>query len=249
MGNLWSNIMIVLIAVGIITGCHDDNNDGAVVNPSIKGYVVLYGESVTPLDDSSGVTITTRGPVYDSVVTASGGKWNLTNLRTGVYSIIFSKPGFGIDKVTNVKLTGNNGINLGRIIVVQKPAYKITSFAIAPSDTGFQISGDLALPPGSNGDATIVFFMDTTNLVSSDPFHYIGLMETYTHYPSTTYSLYVTKSALQNLLSLFSGTQVYVATYPASALFAFSGYPDTASGNWAYTAIGDSSKVSWFTMP
>jgi hypothetical protein len=239
----------ILVACIFLAGCSGDDTEQPPVTPYIKGYVVEYGEDVTPLRDSSGVTILADGPGLDSVVTGSGGRWVLKNLPKGIYTLVFTKTGFGTNKIFGIKYSGSSEINLGRIILVRKPLYTVTSFSVVQSDTGLHVAGAFAVDSGYDYGASVVFFMDTTDLVSSDPVHYIASLTSFTPYPSTAYTLYISNSGLQSLLPLVSGTPVYIAVYPASALGAFSGYPDTATGNWVYTAIGDSSRMSSFTMP
>ena len=235
--------------MAMIIGCNDSGTESPVIHPGIKGYVVLYSDGITPLGDSSGVTVSADGPVRDSVVTSRGGHWTLTPLPPGTYSLTFSKQGFGLKKIANVHLPSDKQIDLGRVIMVHKPWFNLTSLSIAPEDSEMLISGDFSYSGGSYFGATVAFFMDTTDLVFQDLSHYISYATTFVPPPSTSYELHLTRADIKTLLGLSSGTQVYVTAVTASALFVFSGYQDSTSGNWVFTAVGDSLKGSSFTIP
>ncbi len=241
--------MALCISMGMIVGCHDSSTENPVVRPCIKGFVVPYSDGVTPLTDSSGVTISADGIVRDSVVTDRGGHFTLSPLPPGAYTVTFSKPGFGLKKVFNVRVPADQQVNLGRTIVVHKPGFELTSLSISPADTEVWITGELSYTGGTYFGATVAFFMDTTDRVYQDLSHYVSYTTTLVQPPSTSYALHLTRTDLEILLSLSSGTQVYLSAVTASALFAFSGYQDTSTHNWVYTAIGDSLKGSSFTVP
>ena len=241
--------IIVACLSAMFFGCHDSNTGSPVINPFIKGYVVLYSDGVNQLTDSSGVRIMLDGPVRDSVITTRGGSWSFNSLRPGSYTIVFSKPDFGPNKIFNLRVSGGKGLNLGKIILVKKPGFDISSFSINQTGSGVQFSGNIAVTTGSTFGTTIAFFMDTTDLIYTNPSHYLGYVTTFVQNPSVLYSFYLSNSDLQSMLTLLSGTHVYVTATTASALFVFSGYPDSTTGGWVYTAVGDSTKDSSFTMP
>ncbi len=241
---------LIVVAAIFTAGCHSSGGNGELLFVgSFGGKVALYGEDITPLEDLSGVTISADGPTHLNTITGSDGKWILKDLRKGLYTVTFTKERYGMNRMLSVNCSGISETDLGKTIMVQKPRYLLDTLSITTSDSDFQISGSFAVPPDYNYGAIALFFLDTTSMVSSDPHHYIGTLAAFTRYPSTTYSLRLSKLGGENNLKLGAGTAVYVAAYAASALYGFSGYADTSTGNWNYTAISDSFKTGSFIMP
>jgi hypothetical protein len=72
----------------------------------IIGSVQVYDTNYVPMTDNGGVKVSLEGTAYSTLSDASG-KWHLTNIPAGTYTLVFSKDGYGIAKQQNFEFTGN----------------------------------------------------------------------------------------------------------------------------------------------
>ena len=85
----------------------DTGPAGPKLTGNLTGYVTLYDDYGRKLPDNSTVTITVENS--DKATTSDiSGKWTITELATGSYTLTFSKTGFGVYKRIGLGFTGGD---------------------------------------------------------------------------------------------------------------------------------------------
>ena len=248
-------LLIFYILVNILmVGCKGDKGDvgltgpqGPILTGNISGFVELHSKDFLRYSDNSGVEVSVEGTNI-STTTDINGRWTLSNLSTGTYNIVFTKTGFGNIKKIGYQFAGGGTAYLDKIILVQKPSIKITSISTNVSSS-FYVSGELSTNANPNYGSTVLLFMDTTNNVSSNPNNYLICTNAWASNSSIFYELNISHSQLREILSLQSGTHVYIAAYSTAVDFYNCVYTDPITGKDVYTAISDSSINTSFVMP
>ncbi len=76
---------------------------GGISTGSLVGFVKLYSEYGMIIEDRQGVTITVVGSDPEvSATTNSAGRYEIYNLQTGTYMLVFSKEGFSTDSLNQL---------------------------------------------------------------------------------------------------------------------------------------------------
>jgi hypothetical protein len=136
-----------IVAIGLlllpllITACNksSDNplsksSDGSGVTGTLSGWAQLVDIHNHYLNDNSGITVTAEGTSF-SATTAASGKWSITGLPSGTYTISFSKAGFGTYKEIGYQFVGGGNTYLPDVQMRSMPAGTIGSLSARALDT------------------------------------------------------------------------------------------------------------------
>jgi hypothetical protein len=103
-----------VIFAGILSSGCKDSSTSVGTSGNISGFVTVLDTFFHGMTDNSGVTVSLEGTAFKTVSDASG-KWNLSNVAPGTYTLTFSKDNYATRKDQNFQFTGNGTFyyNLG----------------------------------------------------------------------------------------------------------------------------------------
>ncbi len=176
----------VFLLAAIVPGCNQEGPEGPRVTGDLSGISYVYDVNGVRLADNSGIAVTAEGSGV-SAVSGGDGRWILSNLPMGTYTISASKAGYGTRKQMGYQFVGGGQIWFGDLSVCELPAYTVTGLSATPGSGGLTMTGTITPDARSNSRA-LYFFIGPTAAVSSDPANYTldvgwypGLSTTFSH--------------------------------------------------------------------
>ena len=160
--------MFVLLLLTVFNACKKDENPRVALEVA-TGYAYLYDINRIKGADHSGITIGITDSI--STTTKSDGNWIISHIKSGTYTIVFSKPDFGTMKVVGRKLFGGYTA-LDPISLYPIPLYNVTlsSDSVSSDGQGIYLYGFFSGPVPSVPFLHLFFGKDIN--VSSDPSTY-----------------------------------------------------------------------------
>ena len=245
--SLFFSIVLVLI-ISSCEGPEGPQGSDGPIGPNligeITGFVKLLNEDGTPVNDNSGVNVTVEGTQI-SATTDLNGKYLLSNLSTGIYNIYLWKTGYCSYKYVGKEFTGGGQAYYGIIDLIALPSFSVTNFAIlsSPSPDEIRIVGRISNTDQHWREVRLFFY--NTDLVSSDPSHY--LHTTTTSISPNEYGFDINYSINPLYQIGFSGGDAcYIAAYSSSSSIR---YPDPNTGRYFYTGISNTFLVDSCIVP
>ncbi len=225
-----ATILAVLLLAGFLPGCKgEDGPAGPSLTGQLIGYAYLYDLNAVRATDQSGITVVAEGTSV-TATTASDGRWVLSGLPTGTYTIAFSKTGYGTAKRISFQFVGGGQTSFGSIYLFQLPGFTIGTLSATVSSGAVYIGGTLT---GSLPEAPRVvrIFIGTTASVSSDPSNYAFTIGTVVSDTGTTF---ITAVASQSFAAygFTVGQTAYIVAYPDA--LGSSAYLDLSTGKYYY---------------
>jgi len=203
----WSFILILFI-----TSCNsNDDSPAAATRANISGSVNLYNES-TNLVDLSNMTVSVLGTMpLISAVTDAQGKFVLSNVPFGTYTLEYTKNGYGTYKKFGV-VHGTNGQATALTAIPSLGQVSTTSInGITASASANQVVLSISTnPEGSAANRRYIrYFLSTSQSVSATNYSYYSPVFT-----SQINPFEKTILATELISAGFtSGQQVYVRAY------------------------------------
>ncbi|WP_396158380.1 carboxypeptidase regulatory-like domain-containing protein [Flavobacterium sp.] len=203
----WSFILILFI-----TSCNsDDDSPAAATRANISGSVNLYNES-TNLVDLSNMTVSVLGTMpLISAVTDAEGKFVLSNVPFGTYTLEYTKNGYGTYKKFGV-VHGTNGQATALTATPSLGQVSTTNITgITASTSANQVVLSMSTNPGGSAANRryIRYFLSTSQSVSATNYSYYSPVFT-----SQINPFEKTILATELVSAGFtSGQQVYVRAY------------------------------------
>jgi hypothetical protein len=226
-------LLCILAIVSLLSSCKGPEGPaGPALTGDLVGYAYLYDVNGYRSADNSGITVAVEGTSI-SAVSTSDGRWVLSSLTTGTYTIVFSKGGYGTRKSVGIQFVGGGQANGGSWALYQIPAYTVTGLSATRSTGYVNIAGTLAgtLPTGSRYPR---LFVGTSSTVSSDPNNNIFSYSMYVSSTSTTLSASISTQYF-NSYGIYAGQTVYMVAYAESY---YSGaYVDLSTGGLYYPGL------------
>jgi hypothetical protein len=218
---------------------------GPALSGTLSGFTTLINENGARPVDQFGVSVTVDGSSL-TTTTDGMGMWSIPNLTTGIYSLTFSKTGYGIGKAIQVQFLGGGERNIGNINLCQPPSFVVDSVW-----TRFPKGGDsnsvflgVRVSRAVNGPYRVVFFFSKAPDVSWQPLMYKDFSIENVLFKSGVDSASIRLQPLNFATVGFpfqSGDTVYAAPYAATAGNNNSGYTDLSTGRTVLTDIDTSS--------
>ncbi len=219
-------LLLAVVFVSLFNGC--EGPAGPNLKGDIIGYAVLIDNNDNYLKDNSEIIVSIDG-TFISTITSSDGRFVLSNVNTGTYSISFSKAGYGTMKIVSYPFVGGGQAYLDHVYLCQIPTYTVTDLSAAISSSGITVSGKI------NGASSIyrraaLFFSTSTN-VSSNPQNYSSYFPIYMYNSDSAFT--------QNLYNIFtsnnfhSGQTIYLIAYAGPDIQ----YLDLASGKTIFPSL------------
>ena len=237
-----------------ISSCSKNGANGAtgpagpLSTGTLTGYVTTYDQyGFKLLGGLSGVTVHISDSTADSAVTNSAGAYAFSNLKTGIYTITYSKAGFGSAVANDYAFLG------GGTLVRNQSISLFPSFSLFNANS---VDTTIATDPGvlirgiDSADQvarTFIIFGGTNSSVSSAPGNYVYVNTGTIKASAGAWGLFITSQELHDN-GLASGTTAYFVVYPIST--GSPTYLDLSTGKTVYTAVGATpSNVLTVTVP
>lgn len=209
----------------------------------LKGKAGLY-ENNTTITDYSGVSVTLDGssPGLQTTTNAKG-EYEFTDVKTGIYDIVFSKEGYGTYKLVSYQFIGGNlptfvyPVSLAKIPVFSITSLKVDTGRYNPYSYFVNVTGKVSVTASSN---LRIYLSDRPDV-------------SYTNYQATDYTFCNSAGEISynpyNLITKYpKGKQLYIILYPSP--YYFSSYIDLSTGNPIYTVnTQKGSAIISFTIP
>ena len=214
-----SNLLLfgftLTILVGLTAcGSGDEETDPQPTGADIIGEVNLYDDGVTQIDNS-GMTVRVEGITPGiSASTDTDGKFTLSEVPFGEYTLIFEKSGYGTFKKFNIehRNTGSPTFLTENPSLGQNSKTSITNLTTSTSNNTVTVAATID-PAASNGNNRYIrYFFSTQSEVSSEKFD--AVLETFVA-KITPYNLNLTEESL-DALGFQSGETVYAKCYGES---------------------------------
>jgi hypothetical protein len=195
------------------------------------GFVTLYDENGILIQDKSGVSISVSGSKSYNVITSANGKFEIDNVPSGTYNLIFTKDSFGTTKRIGTGFVGgSNPVYISQIL--SKPTSTIVKLISLSVDTNKLVHVTFQLNyNGSTGN--VRFYFGTSDSVSYTNYDYTVLDGFSGNKISGNRTI-----TLSNTPSFPSGTQVYFIAYGSPSYS--SSYTDIVTGKTIYPSLNSS---------
>ncbi len=225
-------IFYLLPMVFLITGCDKFRGPaGPSLSGDLVGFSYLYDVNGVRSADDSGIAVSAEGTSLKTT-TSSDGRWDLTGLTTGTYTLDFTKTGYGLYKRIGLQFVGGGQAYFGSESLYQIPAFTVTNLSDSISNGDVFLSGKLTGILPENLRYVICFVGDSSG-VSSDPKTYAfatdeGASAGYSPFPILTENTF-------NSYGITSGQTVYIVAYACG--YGGDSYTDLSTGNTVYPCI------------
>ena len=221
---------------------------GPLLTGALTGFVTTYDQyGFKVLGDLQGVVVHISDSTSDSTVTDATGKYTFANLKTGVYNLTYSKPGYATVTALDYGFVGGGTLNRNAAIS-RYPSFSV--FNVASIDTTIATDPGMIVRGNDTADQvarTFIVFGSNVSTVSSTPGNYIYANTGTIKAGQSSWNLFITSQELHDN-GFASGSQAYFVVYPIST-----GSPtfvDPSTGRTVYTAIGSvPSTVLTVTIP
>lgn len=225
-GRIVATIIIGFAIAICLQGCKGDAGPAGPAGPigrlsgNLYGRVSLYDEDSTRITNNSGVTISVAS--VNSAQSTREGWWTLYGLSAGIYTVVFSKPGYGTFKYFGLEFVGGDSLYFGSTSLVNIPRYYFNSFTASfGADSVLNMSGTISSHVPHNGYRNVMIFVDTTATVSST--RYVATFAIYV-WSDSVFSYNETRSDLITYYGIPGGSRLWLVAYGSSG--SYFGYYD-----------------------
>jgi len=210
---------------------------GPILTGAMSGFIYLVDQNDSLLANRSGAVVTIGGTNF-SATTDSTGKWTISNVPTGTYTITFAKSGYDSFLIPSQQFVGGGSLSLPDLYLVQKQTFQVTSETVKDSliqaynENVLSVIDSISEPEYTTGKR-VAIFIGTTPSVSSNPATY-----EYSLVPQEVGVKWISRLfSRQELVSagLPSGSTIYFISYGESEYA--STYRDTATGRSVYCGL------------
>lgn len=220
---------------------------GPSLSGTLVGYVDVY-DSYGALQKSDSVTINVTGKSI-SAPTDTMGKFVISNLTTGTYELVISKPTYQDTKIPSLNFVGGGTQYLtNRIGITQTPAFTLSNLSF--SNIFGTISYTVTASTSDSKARKAIIFLSKNSNVSNNPSSYASTIIANIGAGSTN-AIGTISSSNMTQWGFNSGDVIYAIAYPISNANNASIYFDTNSGKIAYNNLNLSGAtvISNFIVP
>lgn len=238
-----SSVLMVIVLFSFFVSCTE--TVAPVLTGSISGFVELYEEDGSRINDKSGVRVSIEGR-NNYAYTNNDGRYSLENVEAGIFNIVFEKEGFGLYKIIAREFVGGGETYLYNIGLTKLPTFNVTSLIITKTITPpyLRMSGNLS--DTRNYYRYVMLFFGKREDVSSDPKNYLFANTAYVYRDSTSYSISFLDKENFIERGFNSGEIVHVAVYSIS--YGYWGVYDPETGREFFYNVGTSPVKSSFIL-
>lgn len=209
--------LITLILVSMsLSGCKGETGPvgpPGILSGNLYGQVFLSDEDSSDIVDNSGVAVSVLGTDY-STMSGIDGWWRIVGLRTGTYTLVFSKAGYGTYKHFGFQFVGGDSLFYGWSYLGNIARFYVTSFAASVGlDSVVHLTGTVSSPGRPGVSRFVVVFLDTIATVSST--HYLFTLSSNIS-SNTSFSLNYNEREFALYYGIQSGSTLYCVSYGVS---------------------------------
>ena len=253
MKKTFTTITLSIIIAFAISSCSKNGATGPqgpagpLSTGTLTGFVTTYDQYGFKLETSlAGVTVHISDSTKDSTVTNSAGAYTFSNLKTGVYTITYSAPGFGTEVANDYSFLGGGTIVRNQALSII-PSFSLFNTTIIDTtiatDNGVLIRGT----DTANGVArTYIVFGNTSSSVSSAPGNYVYANTGTIKAGAGAWGLFMSSQELIDA-GMPAGSTGYFVVYPYAT--GQPTYIDLTTGKTVYTALGAPTAAFSVTIP
>lgn len=221
--------------------------EGPKLKGDILGYVILVDADGSQPSNRGNVTVAVDGAGI-STQTDVMGKFVLSSIETGTYTITYSKSGYGSSKTVQYQFVGGGQALITNVFLCQPPSFKVSSLSALPSSNSVTLTATLSEPV--NGQRRVFLFFGRSSEVSSNPANYeysTSFSQTFTN---GSYTFGYAWTTTFRPAGFPSGSTVYIVAYGANEGFYNSGYVDASTGHFIYSNLSAvASNIVSVTVP
>jgi hypothetical protein len=149
----------------VCTGCPGGSSTGnpnLLVEPiageasgTLSGHVIVVNANQERLADKSGIEVTIDG-LANRALTNTNGLWTFSRLPEGIYTITWTKPGFGMTRMAAYRFPGGD-VHSVKIWVVEQPHFSVGRLQGSVLGGGILLDGEILGSTGTGASAVRVF--------------------------------------------------------------------------------------------
>jgi len=233
-----STAALALILSGVQFACKGADGpqgpagpQGALLTGNISGFAALIGEGGYNIANRSGVVVNADGTAI-SDTTDSTGHWILQNMKTGIYTLNFTKDGYGPMRFLSIQFVGGGDLFLSIAALAEMPSFSVSTLNVADSNNAVWISGSVSTISDRIRFAWVYFGKDST--VSSDPSTHLFQQGFGMDPGRDQFVSYVSHGDLWGA-GFHAGETIYMTAYAINP--SASSYTDPATNRQVYTAL------------
>jgi len=219
-------------------GCKGEEGPaGPSLSGAIMGNVVLADSLGNPKSNHSGASVWIEGAT-DTVMTDSTGYWRLTGVRTGIYTIVMRKAGYGHMKLPSTQFVGGGNLYVGKVSLVAGPSYVLQGVGavIGVATPSLTVNGSTATH--STVTRSVVIYIGHEPV---DPYRPVTYIDTLRAIILNTNDIFNSRTILTRNApwNFAEGDTAFILVYPVSP--GYRGYIDPESGRQVFsTGISES---------
>ncbi|HET6513142.1 MAG TPA: carboxypeptidase-like regulatory domain-containing protein, partial [Candidatus Kapabacteria bacterium] len=160
-------VFLALCFIVTFAGCGEESSSTSPLpSGTMYGYAVLsaWGKQFT---DHSGIKVSLKGTAY-STTTDETGKWEINDLPTRTYAVIYEKPGFGPMEEHGVVFVGGGHVSVRTASLYEVPSCGVELEAVREDEPGVIMTYAHSSCPLSIHTDMAVFFFSHSPEVSKD---------------------------------------------------------------------------------
>ena len=245
----YGTVFLLLISV-FFFACKNDSSSANDNSGTISGNVVLVDFTGKALANRSGVKLDLVGTTI-STTSDSLGNWKFGSVSPGIYSIRYSKPGFGSSREYGVKFSAGGTMSYSGVLLLgAPPAFIPTIDTITANASSVICKSHINNDSASIDQVYSILLINKTATIDpldSSNFVYVGNI-------AQVQIAFVTQKLRDAYF--ISGQKYYARMFCVGGTYASlsdsyvpSAYIDAVTGNVVYTATGPGSNVMSFVMP
>ena len=248
-------IIAAVFFICVLFSCKKENPkvEDPVIQPvttgDLKGKVYQYDQYGNAYVTGLNTTTVTIDSIGKTTVTDAEGRYSFTGISSGIYTILFKKPGSGVIKLKGVNYTFIDTSTYNAEIA-DIPSFLITTAYL--KDTSWfttplpGIYYNANISPANTKAKFVAIIGKSANISLADPTSYIKF-STATGFGTTDYARFISYNFLSTSYGFPKDSIIYVKLYPVASTGA--SYYDNDLKKPVFTAYGMPYPVLSIKMP
>ena len=212
---------------------------------TMVGHVILVNNNGSQPADRSHVAVLVEGRT-DTVFTDANGSFTLS-ASEGIYSLSFSKAGYGTMKSINNWFPGGGQMVVNTVTLSQPPTFSVSGFSVTKPTNSTSLNVADTLTDTNSVARRLILFLGRTSTVSSNPANYFA---TNTLTPTVSKGIStstITQTTLRNS-GFVAGDTIWFVAYAANEYGQNSTYTDAVSGRITYANLNATPSKTVFVV-
>jgi hypothetical protein len=246
--NMIRKIAGIILMVLVLWGCGKSETEQFDLKGTIKGKIFTYDEFGVPINDNQDVLVKLEGsePLL-SILTDSTGRYELNDIPTGTYNLVFTKEGYSENQIQGLQVVGGDVPLYYNIAIVEHSGTKIENLSIEiANNSQVYLRGDATHnfnnEPFSFPVPAIRYFIHNSDNPSDLNYLQTGRFPISVQSGSQfNYKIYIDSNLFP------SGSTIYLVAYGCSS-YEYT-YYDILANKYRYIGLGTGSNIASVTVP